>query len=385
MVRAMSQGSDFWYVRLPDGRVFRAATTNLLRQEVGAGRIPLGSTVRRTPSEEWVALEWTREFSDLVEHPESPTGTPPAREQGRQTAKASNLADRLDPHRLQMVGVKGLLLDLLSALDSTLTAPKLLTTAFAGLVIGIVATIIELRAIDLGSYRWNTLLFWVTVLVVLCVPMALLTRLTYVELSQLRPSRWREGLRGAGQLIVRLIITFGLVAASCWGLIVLFRLIPSWLVPPPDALLGWLWQAAAGAALAAGMAFEVALWAILGVSLLLPSLLVVEKCSIVSALRQWLALIREHLGRLFLFEALATAAGLLVSLPFAVLLLPVTPMSVDLQLPLPPMYVHPQLSLAALCARNLLAGLAGALFMAYLIVANTFIYLHLRYHSTSRE
>jgi hypothetical protein len=374
-VQAMSQGSDFWYVRLPDGRVFRAATTNVLRQEVGAGRVPAGSMVRRTPEEEWVALEWTREFSDLLEHPARPAGgLEPAPEHGNKAPKTT-LADRLDPHRLHQVGVKGLLLELLAALDSTLKAPKLLTTAGAGLVIGILGTIIEMRVVDLGNLPGNVLAFCATVLVVLCVPMALLTRLTYLELAQLRQARWREGLRGASPLVARLIVTLGIVAASCWGLIVLCRWIPFWLVPPSEEpSLAWLWQAAAGAALAAGMAFEVGLWAVLGVSPLLASLLVVEKCSVFSALRQWLALIGKHLARLFLFEALATATGLLLMVPFVVLLLPLRTMFVD-----------PQLTLAFVCARNLLGGLAGALLVAYLIVANVFIYLHLRYHSASRR
>jgi hypothetical protein len=374
MVPEMSEGSDFWYVRLPDGRVYRAATTNILRQEVGAGRVPPGSTVRRTPSEEWVALEWTREFSDLVERPEPPRGIEAIQDSSSRGVKPSTLAERLDPHRLRMIGVKALLQDLLGALDSTLTAPKLLTTACAGLVIGILATIIELRAVDFGTYQWNQLAFWATLLVILCVPMAVLTRLTYLELAQLRPSRWREGARGVGPLLARLIVTLGVVVTSCWGLIVLFRWIPFWLVPPDDTPFSSFRQAAAGATLAAGMAFEVGLWAVIGVSPLVAPLLVVEKCSLLEALRQWLRLIREHLGRLFLFEALATAAALFVSVPFAVLLLPVTWM-----------YVEPHLTLAALCARNLLGGLAGALFMAYLIVANTFIYLHLRYHSTTRK
>ena len=60
----MSQ-ADFWYIRFPDGRVLRAASTVVLRQELNAGHIPLGSTVRRSPSEEWVSLAWTQEFADF--------------------------------------------------------------------------------------------------------------------------------------------------------------------------------------------------------------------------------------------------------------------------------------------------------------------------------
>jgi hypothetical protein len=62
----MSQASDHWFVRLPNGHVLRAANTTIVRQQVGLGKIPPESAVRRLPDEEWTALEWTREFADLA-------------------------------------------------------------------------------------------------------------------------------------------------------------------------------------------------------------------------------------------------------------------------------------------------------------------------------
>ena len=69
----MSEASDHWYVRFPDGRVVRAANTTVVRQQVTLGKIPPNSSVRRSPEDEWTALEWTREFADLSD-------APPARE-----------------------------------------------------------------------------------------------------------------------------------------------------------------------------------------------------------------------------------------------------------------------------------------------------------------
>jgi hypothetical protein len=369
---ASAIGSDFWYVRLPDGRVLHAATTKVLRQEVVAGRVPAGSTVRRTPSEEWIAIEWARELSDLLERPRGapPSGVEPGK---HEAGRATTLADQLDPHRLRMVGVRGLLVELLAALDSALTAPKLLTTAVVAILIGIVVTVVQLGAVDFGSPFWDRFALWAAVLVLLCAPIGLLTQLTYLELAQLRQARWRQGLPGLGALLPRLIVTLGAVAATCWGLIVLVRWLPSQLVPSDGGLLGWLQQAAASTSLVAARAIEVALWAVLGVSALLPSLLVIEECSVVSAVRQWLLLLRDHLGRVFLFETLAIAIALLLSVPFALLLLPVATMAVD-----------PQFPFATATACNLLGALAGALCVAYLIVANVFIYLHLRYHTHGR-
>ena len=52
----MKEPRDNWYIRLPDGRVLRAASTAILRQHLEAGRIPVGSMVRRPSESEWVTL-----------------------------------------------------------------------------------------------------------------------------------------------------------------------------------------------------------------------------------------------------------------------------------------------------------------------------------------
>ena len=54
----MAEPSDRWYVRLPDGRVIRAKSTKSLRYHIRSGRIPVHARVRRSPAEEWTALEW---------------------------------------------------------------------------------------------------------------------------------------------------------------------------------------------------------------------------------------------------------------------------------------------------------------------------------------
>src|SRR5262249_30490844 len=63
----MSHAEDPWYIRYPDGRVRRAASTDTVRRFLGDGAIPLACLVRRSADEEWMALEWTAEFADLIE------------------------------------------------------------------------------------------------------------------------------------------------------------------------------------------------------------------------------------------------------------------------------------------------------------------------------
>src|SRR5271167_2705145 len=145
----MSEASDPWYVRFPDGRVVRAANTTIVRQQVTSGKIPPTSSVRRSPGDEWTALEWTREFADLLDHFASRRDAKRAEAdegvdlggEARHTpenAVTSGLSARLDRTRLPSIGVRGMMHELLAALDSTLVRKKLAAAALAGLCAGLV-------------------------------------------------------------------------------------------------------------------------------------------------------------------------------------------------------------------------------------------------------
>src|SRR5579885_2945829 len=134
----MKQVSDAWYIRLPDGRVLRAANTAAVRTHLTSGRIPPDSRVCRGVGEEWVLLEWTQEFADLAREKTSdhaatalaePAAGSPSRPASNDLASASRrragVSARLDPLRLQTIGVRGLVDELLAALDSTLVRHKI--------------------------------------------------------------------------------------------------------------------------------------------------------------------------------------------------------------------------------------------------------------------
>ena len=93
----------------------------------------------------------------------------------------------------------------------------------------------------------------------------------------------------------------------------------------------------------------------------------VEDCSIGRALRQWLRLLKMDLGRVFLYEALALGLGLAATLLLALPWLALVVYTPDARAG-DGGHVH----------ARVLAGLAAAPLLCYLMVANVFIYINLQ-------
>lgn len=391
----MSQ-ADIWYIRFPDGRVLRAASTTILRQELSARRIPLGSTVRRAPSDEWVSLEWTQEFADLIEelaskppprrspnaaalpHNHTAPVAPSARHAGTpDNDHPATVGSRLDPSRLHLVGVHGYFDELLAALDSTLVGKKLLLGLIAGLLLG--AMFVLSRAASFEQADGSLPIVWLLLALGLFVVDGvgvLLARLTYLELARLRPPSWREGLRGLGRLIVWVAISQLLIWGILGSLIVLFRWLPFWLGPGDAESWTTSQQIVAGIDLAVGMILEVLVYLVFALWWLLPSLLAAENCTVWSGLGQWLSLLRRNLGSVLLYQVMAVAVGGLLTVPFWLLIGP---------LMLPSFYPPEELHEVASAMRLVLVGLACAPLLTYWIIANVFIYLNLRYGASSQR
>src|SRR5262249_513017 len=203
----MNRSLEAWLVRLPDGRVVRAKSADSVRHHVERGRIPPDAWVRRAGDEEWQALEWTSEFGDLAKRrPEvsaRPASTTAARGNGATATPASGAHSATaarNSHELQVVGVRGLVDELLGALDSTLLRPKLLLAGVLGLCAGalfVVAPFLPAIA-ALPSIVWPWAVVGVALLILAGVVAALLTQMTFVELSRLRPARRREATHRLG-------------------------------------------------------------------------------------------------------------------------------------------------------------------------------------------
>ena len=193
----MKQVDDPWYIRLPDGKVMRARSTEALRSNLEEGKIPLASLVRRYVEDEWVALAWTEEFNDVVERLQARHHETAAR-LGRERPYAAtatltdgaSISSRLDPQQLQTVGVQGWITELLAALDSVLVFKKLLTAGVGSLFLGVVVALFRSGFVNLEAlgYGLSATVTAAAFLLVFSSSTVLLLQLTYVEVANLRPA-----------------------------------------------------------------------------------------------------------------------------------------------------------------------------------------------------
>ncbi len=356
----MAEPSDVWYVRFPDGRVLRAGSTSAVRHHLESGEIPLESRVRRSPEQAWAHLDRIAEFADLV----------PARPRRHTPPPATRLPvppPQNNDLQLHTVGVRSLIEELLKALDSTLVKGKLTAAALLGLT----AAVLLMLA---GRYRfgadlwaplpWVVAGFVVLTLHGLCA--VLLTQGTFVELSRLRPATREEARARLWGNALRLMLAELLTGGILVLLIVGLRWVEGSLEGQAnlDILLG--------IAASVRLVLQVVLWPVLGLGLLLGPILVIEECSVTRALGQWWSMLWRHLGRLFVYEALVAALALVLCLPllFPVLLAGGASSAAELGNPI----------VSATFAG--LGGLALTPLLAYVSVANVYIYLNLRYEAT---
>jgi hypothetical protein len=372
----LSQTNDDWYVRLPDGKVLHAPTTGTVRKNIKRGRIPTGSTVRRSEEDEWVTLAWTSEFADIVKRADA-TPVPLNKVARRRrtsvsgsNGKAGGTSTRLDPREMHTVGIRAFFPELLAALENTVVRRKLMPIALSALLLGALFALSQYAVSDVGAARlWFNGVLAALAGLVLAASSAHLTRTTFVELSQLRPARPTEVQPGWLRRTLRLFIAQLLTAGVGIGLVFLLRALPHWLLPSQETPNADQWLAAASLAAATAAVGSVILWPVILLTLLLAPVFVVEESLVITGLKNWYKLLRQHLGSVIVYELLATTIGLALALVVALPLLVLVPSYDD------------RISFAGGMVRSVLLGLPAAFLFAYLTVANVFIYLNLRYET----
>lgn len=373
----MKNGHVPWYVRLPDGRIVTAKSTASVRHHVESGNIPLNSMARRGAEDEWTSLAWIAEFSDLVGGSRNGLAaekeavlTPSKNGSQSEIHLKSGISSRLDPLRLQTVGIRGLVDELIAAFDSTVSTGKL-TVACITCTLGAVAVYVIMR-LSMVAYAegvWLAqVLGGVMGLAWLACATALLTRQTHLELSSMRPVFPSEANKNAGPFIFRVFLGYVATIGLAVGTIVLIQHVPGWVGKWTHGMNANAAEAIATAVMIVGFLAAVGVFALILMSFLLPPVLVVEECSLGNAIREWRSILREHRLRVMIYEGMAIALAAVAAIPVA---LPVF-LAQQYGPGIPPNAVGLALPFA-------LWGLALAPAIAFLAVANLFIYLNLRY------
>ncbi len=406
---------DIWYIRLPEGETLRANSTAAVRHHIETGKIPRTSWVRRDPEAEWTPLEWVGDFADLLggtrrsrsdttegprsgplpamprpgSTPDRPSGSheamksatskvPSASESSPAAAKGqTGVASRLDPMRLKTIGVRGFGEELLAAMDQTLVSGKLVTGCVTGMALwGVLIGVPRLMAeIGIGPSWLATLIVDAVQLLILAYANTLLIRITQEEVTRMKLVRLSDVTPGASTFALRLYGGYLLLAGIAGTLLTLLRHSPQWLGTLAQELdLGLsMLEVLATIIHVVTLLVAVGYWLLIGLMWLLGPVLIFEEPPLGTAIREWASLIRKHWRQLMLYEGLALILGMAITLPLGV------PVALAyFGGPLLVSGLPQQLTLAVL------AGTAAGPLLAFLAVANTFIYLNLRYESPSR-
>jgi hypothetical protein len=362
-----SAAADSWLIRFPDGKVVRSRSTAHLRQHVRKGRVPPGSRVRRRRAngeagDRWQALEEVRELAGALTALNGQEARP----------AAAKPRSHRDFSAWRSLGVRGLMRELFDALDSSLHRGKLGLACLLGVLGAILAIAWDLFQFTVDGWSRGAVgaALAIAGLLASSLIITLITQITFVELSRLRqPQRadlWPSCLGHA----VRLAAAIFVVVGAGLGLIVALRALPDWIMAQAADGDSW-WRYAAAAVLILRLILEVLFWPMLALApLLLSPILVVEECSAVRGLLEWWGMLRRHLGRIFMYEALAAAMGIVFTAPLGVPILLASAALEGLG------DFHFTVGRATL---TVLSGIALTPLLAYLLVANVFIYLNLRY------
>jgi hypothetical protein len=191
----------------------------------------------------------------------------------------------------------------------------------------------------------------------------------------MRPARLGDALGSRSGYIAQVLIANVVVAGL--GLVFLWILyqLPGWTA---DSLrdTGAAREAVRFAVLAVVLLLSVLTWLVIGLCWLLTPAIVVEESSWLAGAREWRQLLRDHFGRILVYEGLAVLLGVAISMPLT--------MAVGLAFGGPPPLVPrwPMTTGEASWVGGVavaIQGLAAAPLLALLPVANVFIYLNLRY------
>ncbi len=357
-----------WYVRFPNGKVVIAKSTQAVRYHIERGRIPANSRIRRSQEEKWQPLDGVAEFADLLAPPAPPE---PVSTDDRDPTAAERTTLGRSTVEYRAFGVAALVNELFSAIDLSLHRQKLRLAGLASLVwaVGLLALNLVFQLaqgvwlLGLGAALGGIMLF------VAGLISTILAKMTLAEMLQRRRAQWPE-------------VRPHLLRTACYFLIseVVFLCVtglPLFWLTRFDVVWQYFFhespQSHTLKSVVEGV--RLILWIIFpllqGLFLLMGPVLVVEECSPGPAFGMWWNLLSADLSRILLYETLALALGAVLSLP---LIGPVLYAGWIQGLPTDRFLVE-----VWRATLHVMGGLAVTPFVAYLVTANVFIYLNMRY------
>jgi hypothetical protein len=342
--------------------VVLARSTQAVRYHIERGRIPANSRVRRSTEEKWQSLEGTPDFADLLAPPAPPDASNMGADgNGRTPTLGKSNVD------YRVFGVGALVNELFNAIDLSLHRHKLWTTVLAAMVWAV--GLIGLRLVfDFTEGPWKfglAALIGVMLLFVGGLAASAVAQMTLVEMLHRRRAHWGEIRPRLFTNAWNILLSQGLFLMAIWlPMQGLGHFREFFRDSPPEALMGTV--------LTLHLVLEIFFVPLAGLGLLLAPIIVVEECSFRKALGMWWELLRGDLSRTFLYETLAVALGMVLSSP---LFIPVIYAGWSDQA----LLANPHLAAVSQATLHVLGGLAVTPFAAYLVVANVFIYLNMRY------
>ncbi len=372
----MSKVKQTWYIRLPDGRVVRANSTASVRHHLQSGTFPASIMIRRKSETKWVTPEYIDEFADLVPRAEEAAlGASPPGSNGTTESIAPNATmSRIDPLRLQTIGIRGVIEEMAAAVDSAMSRDKFRIALLGGIFTLLAGTALVWslpRLVTMPAYLLNTVFAMILTLGFASV-MAAVARLTHLEESLLRPAHWNEVRHGFGAILRRLLPIMVLMPGIPWFLLMLMSNFPQWVVEAmPDA---FRLQLVGGVVNVHNLLAGVICWLLVGLSVLLvPIVVVEEELGLSGVLGRWWRIVRDNPEQVFLFGVLVLLFTFVLASPILLTLSQVQGIT-----------LMGAATLITQFTADALLGLGLAPALAFFGTATTFIYLNLQYQHSAR-
>src|SRR5262249_14679040 len=130
-------------------------------------------------------------------------------------------------------GVGQVIQELISALDSTLVQRKLIVAVVASLSLGVLLGFPTVAGFTPDEQAGQVTILAVAVgsWLITAAATALLTQMTFIEVSRLRPARWNEAAKGIGWMTFRIALVHFVVIGGVLALIYFLRQAPGRIDP----------------------------------------------------------------------------------------------------------------------------------------------------------